>query len=48
MTDMIALQAILWFSVGFYGVAWSIAIVDWLVARYHRRLNQTVNNCPPK
>lgn len=44
MTDFMALQAVFWFSLGFYGVAWSIAISDWLVSRYHRRLNQTDKN----
>jgi hypothetical protein len=40
MTATIALQAVFWVSVGFYGVAWTIKISDWLVARYHRRLKQ--------
>jgi len=44
MTDLMALQAVFWFSLGFYGVAWSIKISDWLVARYHRRLKQTDKN----
>ena len=44
MTDTLALQAVLWVSLGFYGVAWSMRIGDWLVARYHRRHNQTDKN----
>ncbi len=42
MTDLQALQAVFWFSIGFYGVALSIGLSDWLVARYHRRHDQTV------
>ena len=41
MTDLQALQGIFWFSVGFYGVALSIGLSDWLVQRYHQRLKQT-------
>lgn len=44
MTDFMALQAVFWFSIGFYGVALSITISDWLVARYYRRLKQTDEN----
>ena len=41
MTDLMALQAVSWFCVGFYGVGCSIKLSEWLVARYHRRLKQT-------
>jgi len=36
MTDFQALQAIFWFMIGFYGVALSIGLLDWIDRRFIR------------